>query len=186
MKAQLRVLHLEDNPRDAELIRSMFEDEGLACDFIVAGCREAFAASLASAPFDLILSDFSLPDYDGISALKLAREKQPDVPFILVSGTLGEEQAIDSLRSGATDYVLKQRPARLLPAVRRALQDAQERAELRRAEEAMRQSEFKYRHLFESLSDAAFLVEEQSGRVLDINKQAELLLGQSRSQIVRS
>jgi PAS domain S-box-containing protein len=184
MKTQLRVLHLEDNPRDAELIRSMFEGEGLACDFIVVDCREAFAASLASAPFDLILSDFSLPDYDGISALKLAREKQPDVPFILVSGTLGEEQAIDSLRSGATDYVLKQRPARLLPAVRRALQDAQERTELRRAEEAMRQSEFKYRHLFESLSDAAFLVEEQSGRILDINKQAELLLGQSRSQIV--
>src|ERR1051325_596531 len=168
MKAQLRVLHLEDNPRDAELIRSMFEDEGLACDFIVAGCREAFAASLASAPFDLILSDFSLPDYDGISALKLAREKQPDVPFILVSGTLGEEQAIDSLRSGATDYVLKQRPARLLPAVRRALHESEEHRRRKQAEAALSEERELLRAVTEGTTDAVF-VKDRQGRYLMMN-----------------
>jgi PAS domain S-box-containing protein len=111
---------------------------------------------------------------------------RPEIPFIFVSGTIGEEVAISALKSGATDYVLKDRLGRLVPAIRRALDDAAERAALKRAEEAMIQSEHKYRHLFEFLSEAALLTDSVSGRVLDTNHQAEVLFARPRSEIVGS
>ena len=91
-------------------------------------------AALERGGIDLILSDCALPDFDGMAALKIARANWPAIPLIFVSGTLGEERAIDSLKSGATDYVLKERLARLVPAVRRAMQEIEERAEHRRME----------------------------------------------------
>ena len=93
MKTQLRVLHLEDSPCDAELVRTRLEEEGFDCDLVLAQNRAAFESAIAQGPFDLIISDFALPDLDGLTALSLAREKQPRVPFILLSGTLGEEHA---------------------------------------------------------------------------------------------
>src|SRR6266498_1586826 len=130
MKTPLRVLHLEDNPHDAELIRCMLQKEGFQCDLVVVQTKAEFATALAGQRFDLILSDFGLVDYDGLAALALAQSTQPDVPFILISGTLGEEQAVESLKTGATDYVLKNRLSRLVPAVRRALLDSRKRAGL--------------------------------------------------------
>jgi DNA-binding NtrC family response regulator len=101
--------------------------------------RTDFAAALESGGFDLVLADYSLPDFDGLPALKVAHEVRPGVPFVLVSGTLGEERAIEALKEGATDYVLKQRLERLVPAVRRAISEAEERKERKRAEEAIRE-----------------------------------------------
>src|SRR6185436_5456089 len=117
MKSRLRVLHLEDNPRDAELIRSSLESGGLECDFILTDSRSAFTKALAEDRFDVILSDYGLADYDGLSALELVQKTKPDIPFILVSGTLGEDEAVESLKNGATDYILKNRLTRLVPAV---------------------------------------------------------------------
>ncbi len=134
MNSKLRVLHLEDSPRDAELIRSTLEDGDFACDLIVADSEQDFTRHLAEGQFDLILSDYGLAGYDGLSALELVRRTKPDIPFILVSGTLGEEEAVESLKTGATDYILKSRLTRLVPAVRRALEDARKRAELKEAE----------------------------------------------------
>jgi signal transduction histidine kinase len=134
MKGRLRVLHLEDNPRDAELIRSTLEDGGFECDVVLVDSRSAFTKALTEGQFDIILSDFGLADYDGLSALELANKTHPDVPFILVSGTLGENEAVESLKSGATDYILKGRLIRLGPAVKRALDDTKKRAELKEAE----------------------------------------------------
>jgi PAS domain S-box-containing protein len=125
-----------------------------------------------------------MPGFSGRDALLLAREKRPEVPFLFVSGTIGEDTAVEALKNGATDYVLKHRLMRLIPAVDRALREVEEHNERERAEEAMRQSEHKYRELFESLSDAAFLVDEQSGKIIDTNRQAEILLGRSRAQIL--
>src|SRR5262245_42560605 len=96
--------------------------------------RDAFLAALGDFHPDLILADYSLPSFDGIAALSIAREQCPAVPFVFVSGALGEELAIETLKQGATDYVLKQRLERLVPAVRRALLDAEERAASRQAE----------------------------------------------------
>ena len=128
---RLLVLHLEDDANDAELVRASLESDGIACDVLRVETQAFFEAGLARADLDLILSDKSLPSYDGLSALALARERRPDVPFIFVSGTLGEEVAIESLKNGATDYVLKQRLARLPHVTRRALREV---AEQRRAQ----------------------------------------------------
>ena len=136
MSDPLRILYLEDDPRDAELVRDRLQQApSIACELRVASSRAEYEAALAEARFDLILSDYALPDYDGMAALALARERQPDVPFILISGVLGEEQAVDCLLRGATDYVLKRRPARLVPAVLRALAEADEKHKLREAQE---------------------------------------------------
>jgi len=186
MSTELRILHLEDNENDAVLIEAALQRANFACEIDRVETREAFVAALDRGGYDLILSDFSLPSFNGLAALELARQKQPDIPFLFVSGTIGEDTAIDALKSGATDYILKQRLARLVPAVHRALVDAAEHLALRRAEEAMIQSESKYRHLFECLGEAALLSDARNGRVIDTNRQAEVLFARSRSEIVGS
>jgi signal transduction histidine kinase len=135
MKSPLHILHLEDDPNDAALIQSTLEAEGITCAITCVQNHDDFMAALEHGGIDLILSDFSLPAFDGLSAAELVHTKWPAIPLILVSGTLGEEQAIDSLKSGATDYVLKGHLSRLVPAVRRAMQEVQERAEHRKLEE---------------------------------------------------
>jgi PAS domain S-box-containing protein len=137
----LQILLLEDDVKDAELIQELLEIEEFVCEITRVDDRAGFLAAIARGGVDLILADFSLPSFDGLSALKLAMSGCPDVPFIFVSGTLGEEVAIEALKIGATDYVLKTRLSRLLPSVHRALREARERAERKRAEEALRQSE---------------------------------------------
>ena len=141
MSQQLRILHLEDDPLDAELVESTLIGEGFDCDLRVVATREAFVAALDAGGIDVILADFALPKFDGMAALEIVRHTCPAIPFIFVSGRLGEETAIDSLRNGATDYVLKNRLSRLGPAVRRALDEAVEREERRRAEAALHESE---------------------------------------------
>jgi signal transduction histidine kinase/DNA-binding response OmpR family regulator len=137
----LRILHLEDDPKDAELAQAMLETGGYACQVTRVETRPRFSASLERDDFNLILADYTLPAFDGISALKIAAEKRPEVPFIFVSGTLGEEVAIEALNIGATDYVLKTRLSRLVPSVVRALREAAERAERTLAVESLRRSE---------------------------------------------
>ncbi|MGH7951224.1 MAG: response regulator [Limisphaerales bacterium] len=139
MKFPLRVLHLEDDPNDVELVRSTLESENISCATTSVENRADFVGALERGGFDLIIADFSLPQFDGMAALAIAREKIPDLPFILVSGTVGEEQAIESLKSGATDYVLKTRLARLAPAVRRAMVEVEQRAARKRAEAKRRE-----------------------------------------------
>ena len=142
MKSPLRILHLEDNLRDAELVEEVLASDGLAPDVVRVENEADFVASLEQGGgFHLIFADYTLPSFDGLSALKIARQKRPDVPFIFVSGTLGEEVAIEALKIGATDYVFKTRLSRILPSVHRALREAQERNERKGAEEALRRSE---------------------------------------------
>lgn len=125
----LHVLLLEDSPLDAELIHAKLEDSELPCNLVREETRAGFLAALETRTFDLILADYSLPSFDGLSALEMARTKCPNIPFIFVSGAIGEEQAVETLRLGATDYVLKHHLERLVPTVRRALREAAERAE---------------------------------------------------------
>ncbi|MBI1815855.1 MAG: response regulator [Deltaproteobacteria bacterium] len=120
-RGPLHLLLLEDSVRDAELEVAQLENAGYSCEWERVQTLEDFLACLDAESYDCILSDYRLPDYNGLAALRLVRDKGLVVPFILVSGTLGEDEAIDSLRAGATDYVLKTRLKRLVPAVRRAL-----------------------------------------------------------------
>ena len=147
----IKILHLEDDPKDAELLQATLEAEGVPCHIARVEAEPEFSASLKQSSFDLILADYTLPSFDGISALKIAKEIRPDVPFIFVSGTLGEEVAIEALKMGATDYVFKTRLSRILPSVQRAVREGEERAERRRAEEALRTSEKRFRLIFESI-----------------------------------
>ena len=141
MKSPLRILHLEDDPRDAELVRETLETDGIVCHVARVETQSDFIGSLEQGGFDLILADHTLPAFDGLSALRITQEKWPHVPFIFVAGTLGEDVAIEALKIGATDYVLKSRLSRLTPSVKRALREAQERAELNRTEDALRRSQ---------------------------------------------
>src|SRR5437016_417078 len=150
IKDSLRILNLEDNVNDAELNQAMISARWPDCPLVRVDTRSEFLSALEQGGFDVILSDYTMPGFSGLHALELSREKRPEIPFLFVSGTIGEDAAIEALKNGATDYVLKHRLMRLIPAVDRALREARERTEYERAEEAMRQSEHKYRELFES------------------------------------
>jgi PAS domain S-box-containing protein len=137
----LQILLLEDDARDAELVQDLLETEAFVCEIARVEDQAGFLAALHRGGIHLILADYTLPSFDGLSALKLAIGICPDVPFIFVSGTLGEEVAIEALKIGATDYILKTRLSRLVPSVHRALREATERSERKRAQAALRQSE---------------------------------------------
>jgi PAS domain S-box-containing protein len=177
----LRILDLEDDPLDTELVQANLAEGGIACEIVRVQTREEFEVSLMNGDFDLVLSDYSLPSFDGLSALELAKEIRPEVPFILVSGAIGEERAIEALKRGATDYVLKQRLERLVPAVRRAVREAEERTERRRAEEALGRSEERYRTLVEQIPAVTYIQEpvESSNpkAVTYMSPQYETILG---------
>lgn len=137
---KLLILNLEDNPNDSDLIKELLEDGGIECEITRAETEEDFLAACDKGGFDIILADFNLPSYDGLSALKTAQEKCPDIPFIFVSGKMGEDIAVESLKSGATDYILKNNFKRLAPSVRRALKEAEFNIERKQKEETLRKA----------------------------------------------
>jgi PAS domain S-box-containing protein len=160
----VRILHLEDNENDHVLVKEMLVESGLCCEFSLARTREEFESVLRSGPYDLIISDYTLPSYDGLRALTLVRESS-DTPFIFFSGTIGEEIAVESLKTGATDYVVKQRPRRLVAAVRRALQEVDERARLKQTEAALNQSEERFRIVARATNDVIWEWDLQTKRI---------------------
>jgi signal transduction histidine kinase len=139
--AELRILHLEDNKADAELIEATLQEAGISLNIERVASRESFSNALVTKPYDLILSDFSLPQFDGLAALAVARQTCPEIPFIFVSGTIGEERAVDSLKRGAADYVVKDRLQRLSAAILRAHSDAVARRERKELEEQVLRSQ---------------------------------------------
>ena len=138
----IRVLCLEDSAADAELAQAILREAGLECVVTRVENREAYFAALAAGGFELIVSDHALPGYDGLSALTAAKERRPEVPFIFFSGSMDEEVAIESMRNGATDYVLKHRLSRLVPAVQRALKEVESRSMQRHTDERLHQMAF--------------------------------------------
>ncbi|MEG4227669.1 PAS domain S-box protein [Microcoleus sp. N9_B2] len=141
----LSILLVEDSPLDAELIEAYLMDGGLQFSLVCVETREDFATALEKQRFDIILADYMLPCFNGIAALEIARATCPEVPFIFVSATLGEEVAIETLKSGATDYVLKRGLMRLVPSIQRALREVQERSERKQAEAQQQESEARFR-----------------------------------------
>jgi PAS domain S-box-containing protein len=190
----LKILHLEDNRHDAELVDATLAADGIVAEIMRVDSGPAFAAALGSAPFDVILADYNLPAFDGRSAQVMAAKMRPDTPFIFLSGSIGEDLAIDRVKAGATDYVLKDRMARLPSAVRRALAEAEVRAERQRAEGDVRRlnAELERRvvertmELAESqrrlqaildYSPAAISLKDTSGHYLVANREFEGLAG---------
>jgi two-component system, cell cycle sensor histidine kinase and response regulator CckA len=176
MKGPLRMLHLEDDPDYCDLVQALLTEEGYRVESVLADDRASFQAALAPEKFDVILADYLLPSYNGLEALRLAREKCPDTPFLLVSGTIEEQAAIESLRCGATDYVLKQRTERLVPAVRRAVKEAAERRQRRQAETELIQREKYFRALTENAVDIVTILDPQ-GAFLYNSSSVKRMLG---------
>jgi signal transduction histidine kinase len=147
VKKEIHILMVEDEAADAELSRLALRRGGFHFSLVRVQTEEDFLRELADRRPDVILSDYSLPAFDGYSALRIAQEKCPEIPFIFVTGTMGEEVAIETLKNGATDYVLKTRLTRLAPSVHRALREAQERIDRQRAEDQLRESHKQLRAL---------------------------------------
>jgi PAS domain S-box-containing protein len=184
MKFPLHILHLEDNPRDAALVQSTLEAEGIACATICVQNRADFVVALEHGGIDLVLSDFSLPAFDGLSAMETVRAQWPAIPVILVSGTLGEERAIEALKCGATDYVLKERLGRLAPAVRRAMQEVESRAKNRQTEAALQEMEQRL-HIVFNESPLGIALVGVDGRPILTNAALQKMLGYTGEELSR-
>ncbi len=182
---RLHILMLEDVATDADLVERELEREGFSFEARRVTTRDAFVQALDAFGPDLILADYSLPRFDGMAALELVQEQDPHLPVVFVSGAIGEEQAIETLKQGATDYVLKDRLSRLGPAVRRALREAEERRARREAEEALRrahsQLEQKVEERTAELRKANAALKEE----IDERKRVERALRESQERLTR-
>ena len=136
-----RILILEDEAWDAELAQRLLRDAGLTLAAVVVDTRASFVEQMAAFRPDIILSDYHLPGFSGREALKIAQERYPDIPFIIWSGVLGDEAAVELIKQGATDYVLKDRTARLPSAILRALAEVEQRARLANLEDQLVQAQ---------------------------------------------
>jgi PAS domain S-box-containing protein len=145
MNTPLHVLHLEDNLKDAALIEAFLETEGISCDINCVSRRNDFCAGLTRPDLDIILSDFTMPGFDGLSALDIARKQRPEVPFIFLSGTIGELLAVEAMKEGATDYVVKDHMLRLPVAIRRAIRERDEARQRIAMAEELRKSEERFK-----------------------------------------
>ncbi|MDB9529111.1 response regulator [Oscillatoria sp. CS-180] len=178
-----RILILEDDPIDLELIEATLRSGNVQSDTVGVRNRKTFLEQLNSESFDLILADYIVPEFTGNLALELAKEVCPEVPFIIVSGVMGEEQAIESLKLGATDYVLKQRIGRLVPSVKRALREREERYERGKVAQALRETDDLLRAIVDA-SPIGILTLTRQQRVMTWNTAAELLYGHSAETLV--
>lgn len=179
----LHVILLEDNPVDAELIELELRRNGLQAECQRAISSHDFSSALQTGTPDLVLADYTLPGFDGMSALRMLREHHPDVPFIFVSGSLGEERAIEALKSGATDYVLKDRLQRLPAVVSRALSESHERRERRQAELALEEQRTLLTAIIDNLPEHIYAVDAHS-RLTVINQAMLARLKRRRSAAI--
>jgi PAS domain S-box-containing protein len=170
MSAPKRLLLLEDNDIDEMLLRRKLTAEWPKCEIVCVTSETGFEAALKAGGFDLILSDYMVPAFPGLVALALARERCPDVPFLFVSGAIGDEVAIESLKAGATDYVLKDRLARLVPSIRRALNETQQ---VLQKKFAVR----RYESLVNSVDGIVWQADPRTLRFSFVSEQAERFLG---------
>src|SRR5258706_1710790 len=175
--AKKGVVYLEDDLNDRELIARALTADGLQCEFVFARTPAEFEAALARSNFDLILSDFTIPRFNGTEALALARVAQPEAPFLFVSGTIGEERAVESLKSGATDFVLKHHLNRLPQAFRRALREANQIRERKRVIEALRESEERFRQVTESINEVFWLRDVSKNQFIYVSPAYERIWG---------
>src|SRR5437773_7808374 len=184
MTEPLRILLAEDSESDSELIQRELKRGGLDFQSRRVQTEADFRRELDEFRPHLVISDFSMPQFNGRKALAIARESRGDIPFIFISGTIGENVAVDMMKAGADDYVMKNNLARLLPALERELRDAEVRRARRAAEEALRQSEVKFRELIEQASDGIFLT-DKDGKFILVNSRYCEMLGYSEDELLR-
>lgn len=185
MSAPIRILHLDDSPLDAQLVAFTLDAEKskFPTTLTYVQTREQYLEALGRKDFDIILSDYRMPDYDGDGALKAALAQCPDIPFIMVTGELGEELVIETLKRGATDYVLKDRAFRLVPAIRRALTEAENNRRRRVAEAALTRALQQASETLESIQDAFYSVDSQ-WHITYVNSKAETFMQKTGAELL--
>jgi PAS domain S-box-containing protein/putative nucleotidyltransferase with HDIG domain len=183
MNEQLRVLMLEDTSTDAELMEYELQKADIALIARRVEGRDAFILALKDFRPDIILSDYNLPNFNGIEALEIVRRDYPEIPVIMVTGALSDIEAVELIHAGARDYVLKDRLARLAPAVQRALSAERSTQARKTAEKALRESEAKFRALVESTSDWIWELDQQ-GRYTYSSPQVYDLLGYRAEEVL--
>jgi PAS domain S-box-containing protein len=184
LKNEIRILMLEDKAADAELACHALREVGMKFKLTRVETREGFTRELQENTPDLILSDHALPAFDGFTALTIARETHPEIPFIFFTGPVDDASLIDTLKRVATDHVLKLHPADLASAVRRAFREQEERSRRTQAEEAFRRSEEMLRLLIENVTDYAIYMLDPEGRVGSWNAGAERMTGFRADEVV--
>ena len=172
----LRILHLEDNPDDNELIRITLSLAGIDADIRLVASRQDFAEALRDFAPDIILADYNLPGFSGLEGLEIRNEQAPDIPLIFVTGSLGDDLAVTTLRLGATDFVLKDRMARLPDAIQRARQESEQRIERRRLDAELAAEREVMRATLDS-AQAAIVVLDGLGTIVSANPRAASMVG---------
>jgi DNA-binding NtrC family response regulator len=183
LSISLNVLIVEDSEDDALLLVRDLRHGGYDVAFERVETVETMIDALDRRIWDLVISDYTMPHLRGADALKLVRERDPDIPFIFLSGTIGEETAVTAMKHGANDYVFKSNIKRLLPAIERELREAQMRREHRKADKALWESEERYRTLAEAAQDTIFIL-NRDGYYRYINTYGALAYGQRPEQII--
>ena len=184
MDKKLCILMLDDNAADAASIERELRKAGISFEARRVSSKPDYEESLQEFSPGLILSDYWLPSFDGVSALAMAQQGLPDVPFIFVSSALGEELAIDAMKNGATDYVLKVGLSRLVPAVRRALREAEDRTVRERAEEKLRESEERLKSILAAVATGVVIIDPETHKIVDANPAAVDMIGFPRKGVV--
>ena len=172
MSIPIRVLIVEDSEDDMLLILHELRKGGYDPDFVQVDNHNSMEDALSEQQWDVIIADYAMPEFDGIKALKLLEEKGHDIPFILVSGTIGEEVAVSAMKSGADDYVMKNKLARLVPAIKRELNEFEDRRILRRVEKELQESEKHHRKLLNTLKEGVYQCEPHNEGVFTWVNQA--------------
>jgi PAS domain S-box-containing protein len=183
MSKPLRIILIEDDPADAELVRRTLDQAPLSYTLRQVQDEAGFIHALNEAPVDLVLADYSMPDFTGPAALRLVREKFSDIPFISISGSINAERAMEIIRLGASDHVPKDDPAKLFPAIQAALREAEQNRVQRRAAASLRDSEARFRALFEG-AGSGVAVEDLDGRIMETNRALQQMLGYSAEELL--
>jgi PAS domain S-box-containing protein len=184
MISKIKILHLEDSLGDSDLMRAAITAAGIEFDYFLADNEADFLHTLQNEDINIIISDYSLPLYSGKQALKLASEKYAHIPFIFVSGAMGEDTAITAMLSGATDCVLKRKLEKLGSAINRALKIVELNILKIQTEEVLSDSEVRYRRIFESANDGILILDSSLGKIVDVNPYLIALLGYSKDSFM--
>lgn len=182
MDSPLRVLIVEDSADDAQLILDALRRGEYEPAYARVDTAEGMRTTLHGSPWDIVLADYAMPHFSGPAALELVLQSRLDIPFIIVSGKVGEQQAIDMMRAGACDFIFKNNLTRLVPAVRRELREAQIRREHRQAIETLREREAHYRLVTETATDAIITI-NQEGTILSVNPAVQTVFGYSPEEL---